>query len=264
MLFVVLRSSSPITVPKVLEVAHQTKRIRHKDGIDEELYQYVQYDTDNAATGGKKGPRVIKLDNDASERDKYRPPESLTLHLSKIPMPELQPKAKGKEKAKEPERVESEKERKKREKEEEKERQKKDKKGKKDSEKGRARSLDREVEGNRLKKPTANHTPSHRVHPNQPSPSPSQLNNPMIYAAPKPRPPRPTLAPPNEYGLYPAQVAHQRAASSPGPPYAGYPTQRPVSAYGPFIGPPLPPPQQQRPTTPGNLVNVFMDKLKTW
>jgi hypothetical protein len=49
------------------------------------LHQYVLYDTVKP-----KGPRVIKLDDD--NRTKYRPPNSLVIHLSKIPMPELQPK----------------------------------------------------------------------------------------------------------------------------------------------------------------------------
>ena len=93
MLFVILRSSSPVTVPKVLQVAHQTKRIRHKAGDDSELYQYVQYDTVQPQV--KKGPRIIKLDDDAVDKDKYKPPENLIVHLSKIPMPELQPKVKN-------------------------------------------------------------------------------------------------------------------------------------------------------------------------
>ena len=91
-LFIVIRSSSPETVSKVLQVVHETKRILHTAGDDDDLFQYVQYDTD--ASSGKKGPRVIKLD-DSSEASKYRPPSSLTVHLSKIPMPELQPKLKA-------------------------------------------------------------------------------------------------------------------------------------------------------------------------
>ena len=96
-----LRSSSPATVPKVLEVAHQAKRIRHRAGEEDELNQYVQYDTEKVASpSGKKGPRIIKLDDDAGGKDKYKPPESLTVHLSKIPLPELQPKVKAKDKGK--------------------------------------------------------------------------------------------------------------------------------------------------------------------
>lgn len=300
MLFVVLRSVSAETVPKVLEIAHQTKRIRHKAGLDDErdLYQYVQYDTHNSSLSGKKGPRIIHLDDDAKVRNKYKPPESLTVHLSKIPMPELQPKAKtqGKGKGKETElsneedrkkskspkgkgkerenlreREESDKERRRREKEREKELQKREKEAKRDKGKDggrtRARSLDRDdrgrgAAGNRLAKPTrGNHVPAHRVHPNQPSPSPSQLNNPAIYAAPMPRPPpRPTLMPPasNPYPPYPG---HHRVASTPGPPLMMYP-QRPVSAHGPYLGPPQPAQQQQRAQSPNSMVSGLLDKLR--
>jgi hypothetical protein len=62
-------------------------------GLSEEetLHQYVLYDTKPE----KKGPRIINLDdNDKNKnKNKYVPPNSLTIHLSKIPMPELQPKA---------------------------------------------------------------------------------------------------------------------------------------------------------------------------
>jgi hypothetical protein len=56
---------------------------------DEELHQYVLYDTQEA----KKGPKRINLDDDP--KDKYTPPKNLTVHLSKISMPELQPKGHG-------------------------------------------------------------------------------------------------------------------------------------------------------------------------
>ena len=63
---------------------------------DEELHQYVLYDT----TAAKKGPRRINLDSDNTKnKTNYAPPTSLTIHLSKIPMPELQPKAIGNDKA---------------------------------------------------------------------------------------------------------------------------------------------------------------------
>ncbi|KAJ7209600.1 hypothetical protein GGX14DRAFT_630940 [Mycena pura] len=88
MLFVTVLSVGSEQVPKVLQVVEETKRIRHKAGIEEELHQYVLYDTQP-----RKGPRRINLDD--TSKNKYRPPESLTVHLSKIPMPELQPKAKG-------------------------------------------------------------------------------------------------------------------------------------------------------------------------
>ena len=59
---------------------------------DEELHQYVLYDTKPE----KKRPRIINLDDDKDKNKseiKYEPPSSLTVHMSKIFMPELQPKA---------------------------------------------------------------------------------------------------------------------------------------------------------------------------
>lgn len=59
-------------------------------GLDDEdgLHQYVMYDTADK----QKGPRRIVLD-DNKTKNVYTPPKSLTVHLSKIDMPELQPKA---------------------------------------------------------------------------------------------------------------------------------------------------------------------------
>ena len=283
MLFVILRSSSPVTVPKVLQVAHQTKRIRHKAGDDSELYQYVQYDTVQPQV--KKGPRIIKLDDDAVDKDKYKPPENLIVHLSKIPMPELQPKVKHRsasdpassgQKAKD-----SKEERRRREKEEKererrrKEREKLDKGKGRASELGPAEAVARPANtsgssSNRLTKrgsPSPSrlsppgHTPAHRAHPTQPSPSPSQINNPSIYAAPPVMPPRRSPAPPNHTAnLYPSHVPdtfHRPPGAYPMP-------QRPVSAYGGYMGPP--PPQQQpvqpKPTTATSLMNGLLDKLR--
>ncbi|KAJ7690642.1 hypothetical protein B0H17DRAFT_935742 [Mycena rosella] len=90
MLFVSILSQGADQVPKVLQVVEQTKRIRHKAGLEEELHQYVLYDTQE-----RKGPKRINLDDTAKSKDKYAPPESLTVHLSKIAMPELQPQAKN-------------------------------------------------------------------------------------------------------------------------------------------------------------------------
>ncbi|KAJ7874734.1 hypothetical protein B0H14DRAFT_2717323 [Mycena olivaceomarginata] len=87
MLFVTVLSAGADQVPKVLQVVEEVKRIRHKAGLDEELHQYVLYDTQ------QKGPKRINLDD--TPKNKYAPPESLVIHLSKIPMPELQPKAKN-------------------------------------------------------------------------------------------------------------------------------------------------------------------------
>ncbi|KAG6837359.1 hypothetical protein H0H93_010961 [Arthromyces matolae] len=88
MLFVTIRSGASEQVPKVLQVVEETKRIRHKAGLeDAELHQYVVYDT-----AQKKGPRRINLDDNVKPTTTYTPPTSLTVHLSKIDMPELQPK----------------------------------------------------------------------------------------------------------------------------------------------------------------------------
>lgn len=53
---------------------------------DQELFQYVIYDT------AKKGPRVINLDDRGPKHANYAPPTSLSVHLSKIDMPELRPR----------------------------------------------------------------------------------------------------------------------------------------------------------------------------
>ncbi|KAH9855279.1 hypothetical protein C2E23DRAFT_952026, partial [Lenzites betulinus] len=98
MLFITVRSATAAQVPKVLRVVEETKRLRHKSGVaeDEELYQYVIYDTHHDSPT-RKGPRRINLDdpnskNKGQEPVKYAPPTSLSVHLSKIDMPELQPK----------------------------------------------------------------------------------------------------------------------------------------------------------------------------
>lgn len=90
MLFITLRSASAQQVPKVLAVVEQTKRRRHKAGLDENesLFQYVVYD---APSSKQKGPKRINLD-DPSPKKGYAPPQSLIVHISKIDMPELQPR----------------------------------------------------------------------------------------------------------------------------------------------------------------------------
>lgn len=57
----------------------------------ESLYQYVIYD---APTKPAKGPKRINLDDPPAPPGKkgYAPPKSLLIHLSKIDMPELQPR----------------------------------------------------------------------------------------------------------------------------------------------------------------------------
>lgn len=65
MLFIVIRSSSPDVVPRVVQIAQETKRLRHRaDEDEEELYQYVTYDQEkDSQNAKKKTKRVIKLDD---------------------------------------------------------------------------------------------------------------------------------------------------------------------------------------------------------
>ncbi|TFY78489.1 hypothetical protein EWM64_g5524 [Hericium alpestre] len=88
MLFISIRSSDSSYVPKVLKVVEQTKRLRHKrgQGSETELHQYVLLDKSSP------GSRRIVLDDAPRSGGNYTPPESVVVHLSKIPMPELQPK----------------------------------------------------------------------------------------------------------------------------------------------------------------------------
>ncbi|KIY45030.1 hypothetical protein FISHEDRAFT_50295 [Fistulina hepatica ATCC 64428] len=95
MLFISIASGAPEYVPKVLQVVEETKRERYKAGAcldDDDLHQYVQYDV--KFTTDEKRRRRINLDDEPPvEKGKYVPPQNLLAHLSKIPMPELQPKA---------------------------------------------------------------------------------------------------------------------------------------------------------------------------
>lgn len=68
-------------------------------GVAEELHQYVSYDTAQTKT---QGPRRINLNDPDPKgknpsKDGYTPPESLLIHLSKIDMPELRPRAEVKD-----------------------------------------------------------------------------------------------------------------------------------------------------------------------
>ncbi|KAJ3808342.1 hypothetical protein F5876DRAFT_90077 [Lentinula aff. lateritia] len=87
-LFVMIKSHTSLEVQKVVQVAEETKRIRHKAGLEDDLHQYVIYDAD-----AKKGPKRINLDDtDKGKKPAaYVPPSSLCIHISKILMPELQP-----------------------------------------------------------------------------------------------------------------------------------------------------------------------------
>ncbi|KAF8836205.1 hypothetical protein BDN67DRAFT_877726, partial [Paxillus ammoniavirescens] len=88
MLFISVRSSDSVQVPKVLQVVEETKRMRHKAG-DPDLHQYVLHDIEKSA---QKGSKVINLDGDGKGKNKYTPPTRLVVHLSKIDMPELRPR----------------------------------------------------------------------------------------------------------------------------------------------------------------------------
>ncbi|KZP01714.1 hypothetical protein CALVIDRAFT_594408 [Calocera viscosa TUFC12733] len=97
-LFIILRAQSITTVPKCVQVAEAIKRyIYRTSDSDEELHQYVT--TDEKSDGKSKGKGKHRINLDQPVRDtkhEYQylgPPQSLTIHLSKIPMPELQPKA---------------------------------------------------------------------------------------------------------------------------------------------------------------------------
>ncbi|KZT59885.1 hypothetical protein CALCODRAFT_421145, partial [Calocera cornea HHB12733] len=97
-LFIILRAQSLSTVPKCVQVAEATKRyIYRTTDEDDELHQYVT--TDEKPDGRGKGKAKHRINLNEPMRDtkhEYQylgPPQSLTIHLSKIPMPELQPKA---------------------------------------------------------------------------------------------------------------------------------------------------------------------------
>ncbi|KAG8854877.1 hypothetical protein FRB96_007277 [Tulasnella sp. 330] len=92
LLYIIIRSQTEEEVSKVVTIASLAKRMRYKGGAhEEELHQYVRYD--EREQPGSKGPKVIKLDGPAGKEPtkEYRPPTALIIHLSKIPMPELQP-----------------------------------------------------------------------------------------------------------------------------------------------------------------------------
>ncbi|KAF7321450.1 hypothetical protein MKEN_00665500 [Mycena kentingensis (nom. inval.)] len=150
MLFITVVSEAAEHVPKVLQVVEEIKRIRHKAGVDEELHQYVLYDTQP-----RKGPKRINLND--TPKDKYKPPESLTVHLSKISMPELQPKVAAVPPPPPPISVS-------------------------DLKKEKKEQKRREEAKKKEEKKAANGPPPLPTCLTRPSPS--QLNNPGIYAAP--------------------------------------------------------------------------------
>lgn len=234
MLFVSVRSAAAEQVPKVIQVVEETKRMRHRAGLAEEseLHQYVVYDTlHNTAN---KGPRIINLDDDAGKGKKYAPPKSLTIHLSKIPLPELQPKPTNKTTpiATQPEPSKS----------------------KKDDKKVAAVSPASPVKQgkhNFLRRPRSTspdgRVHAHQVHPHQPSPSPAQLNNPMIYSSPPPPP-------------HHTRPSHKPSQSIPGNP-PGNPGPAP-SFPMPSLAVPVQPPPRPNSTGP-SLYGSFAPPLYT-
>lgn len=89
------RSVSDIEQVDILVLSSDSCPDVPRSGLSDEseLHQYVLYDTvDSTQT---KGPKRINLnDSEDKAKNKYRPPENLIVHLSKISMPELQPKPK--------------------------------------------------------------------------------------------------------------------------------------------------------------------------
>ncbi|KAH7913056.1 hypothetical protein BJ138DRAFT_1111787 [Hygrophoropsis aurantiaca] len=251
MLFITVRSSDAAQIPKVMQVVEETRRIRHKAGPsysfggtlfalnsflgfsdDKDLHQYVVHDTSKPSAPSSS--RRINLNDVQGQRDESKnvPPNSLVIHLSKIDMPEFRPR-----------RIppsshgimqddigagdghkEGRKERKEREKRE------KEKRAKREAEKN---GKDKATSSNSNSPPTnkitkaptmrppasslpnrsRNHVYPHQIHPLQPSPSPSQLNNPMIYAAPPLplRAPNHAMTSPPHYPPYTSNFAPNEA-----------------------------------------------------
>lgn len=69
--------------------------MHRRELLSEDLHQYVSYDDVPQAQVGGKGKKVIKLDDEDKNKDKsstYKPPSRLLLRLSKIVIPELEPR----------------------------------------------------------------------------------------------------------------------------------------------------------------------------
>ncbi|KIK60542.1 hypothetical protein GYMLUDRAFT_43852 [Collybiopsis luxurians FD-317 M1] len=261
MLFVTIKSHTSLEVQKVVQVAEETKRIAHKAGMESDLNQYVIYDAEV-----KKGPKRINLDDDnkGKKSEPYVPPSSLSIHLSKIPMPELQPPKPGSAGSKQsssslappPPPLLSPSKR---------------KDGAKQSvppspvspgpAKHKSNRLFRRSHSRSPSPPQSHpsHTHSYQVHPHQPSPSPSQLNNPMIYAAPPP--------PPKSHSSH--RHNHSRTHSSAAPPhspvnpspqvqFAPPPGPPPMYSYAPHPYPPPSPSSQQQ---SGNPISELFERF---
>ena len=146
-----------------------------------ELHQYVIYEQ-----AKPKGPKIIKLDDPKAknaEMENYTPPTSLTVHLSKIDMPELKPRTtsqppdknvtKGKGKGREKE---------------------------KEMEKGKPAKKDKRKEDGKKQKPSPSPPPNKLAKPSGSSSKPPSSGHPA--SPPIPHHSRP---PPNMWAQYPSQ-----------------------------------------------------------
>lgn len=147
------------------------------------------------------------------------------------------------------------------------------------------------TENRTSKPPTAGRTPSpsqfpyrlpaNQAHPAQPSPSPSRLNNPGMYAAPPPasrppnnaysRPQAPPGPPPNSVFYGGGSVSHAPRPPN-GPPgigvntnaFAGAMNARPAGSYNAPLGPPPPVQGQRPPGTPPAPAGFFDKFTSSW
>jgi hypothetical protein len=91
--------------------------------------------------------------------------------------------------------------------------------------------------------PTSDRVTAHQVHPLQPSPSPAQLNNPFVYAAPPPasghhriQPGFPALNTPPSLPARPDSTEPSLYGSHASPLYSSHPVSQPDSSLWTFLG----------------------------
>lgn len=116
--------------------------------------------------------------------------------------------------------------------------------------------------------PPSNRVHAHQVHPNQPSPSPSQLNNPSIYTSPPPTLPNRPYNYQQPAGAHPPRPSSSQGStpSFPMPTISGHPT----SAYNPQLHIPTwqgqqstPAPTPQKPIlSASTVVAGLLDKIR--
>jgi len=134
-----------------------------------------------------KGPKIIKLDDPKSknaEMESYTPPTSLTVHLSKIDMPELKPRATGQGPP---------------------DKKGKGKEGEKKKEKEKPVKKDKRKDGDKKPKPSPSPPPTRFGKP----PSPGHPNPPSI--------PHHNRPPANTWGQYPSQESGALNSAMPPP-----------------------------------------------